>query len=162
MVKKILRLTFMFLIFSVFVSVLSACSKNRTISDAQELLAQRRYEEALQIYDQLLKAETDPARVYFGRANALMGMRRFTEAINDYSEAISYGKSADLLSSRCVAHRILTEYEMALTDCSEAISYEPENINALMAIAVLYLEQGNYDQANDSIQKIIKVYPNRL
>jgi tetratricopeptide (TPR) repeat protein len=130
-----------------------------SLAEAEKQANQGQYENALMIYNQLIKQGDSPDLAYFGRASLLMTLRRFDEAIQDYTRSLEINKSASTFASRCTAYRILSMMDLAVQDCEEAIQLDPANIDAILALTFLYLEQGNYDGARLLLDQVTRDYP---
>lgn len=151
-----------------FVFIFTSCNGNVssiinrgeiTLAEAENQANQGHYEEALRIYNQLIQEGESPDLAYYGRASLLMTLRRFDEAIQDYTRSLEINKSSSTFASRCTAHRILNNMDQAVQDCEEAIRLDPANIDAMLALTFLYLDKGNYDGARALVDQIVTNYP---
>ena len=117
------------------------------VSVGDQLFQARQYEQAISAYDEAIEAGNDLARAYAGRGHAYTALRRFDEAVSDYTSSLEYDRASEVLASRCNAFRMLAETTLATDDCNAAIELDPDNANAHLALAALYLEQNNINQA---------------
>jgi tetratricopeptide (TPR) repeat protein len=155
-----LFLSFLFFLASCNGSTISSGKSGEiSLAEAENQASQGHYDEALGIYNQFIREGKNPDLAYFGRASLLMTLRRFDEAIQDYTKSLEINKSAATLASRCTAYRILNIMDHAVQDCEEAIRLDPSNIDAMLALTFLYLEQGNYDGARILVDQLVKNYP---
>jgi len=129
------------------------------ISKGRRLLDQRKYEDAAIFFHNLVKQDVSPIQSYYGRGDAFLGLRRLDEAIRDYSKSLGYGKTVNVLSSRCNAYRIYSKYDEATKDCQEALSIEPVNQDALLSSILLFIDQQKYDDARILINRLIDTIP---
>jgi tetratricopeptide (TPR) repeat protein len=162
---------YQFIIICLFIALsvgLVSCEGNSSIpgkrneislAEAENQASQGHFEDALGIYNQLILEGKSPDLAYFGRASLLMTLRRFDEAIQDYTKSLEINKSAATFASRCTAYRILNVMDKAVQDCEEAIRVDPSNVDAMLALTFLYLEQGNYDGARTLVDQVVKNYP---
>lgn len=68
-------------------------------------------------------------------------------------------RTADVLASRCNALRLLAKPAEAMNDCKEAASLDPNNLDAHLALAMLYLEQSNRDGARTEVSAARDIDP---
>jgi tetratricopeptide (TPR) repeat protein len=125
---------------------------------AEKLADEGKYEEALGMYSQLIKSGKSLDLAYYGRASLFMSLRRFDEAIQDYTKSLEINQLASTYASRCTAYRILTLYEEANQDCQKSYQMDPGNMDAMLALSFLYLEQGKNDKARPLIDELVKKY----
>lgn len=117
------------------------------VSVGDQLFQAKQYEQAISAYDEAIEAGNDLARAYAGRGHAYNALRHFDEAVSDYTASLEYDRVSEVLASRCNAFRMLAETTRAIDDCNAAVELDPKNAHAHMALAALYLEQNNIDQA---------------
>ena len=129
------------------------------VREGDELLQARRYEQAIEAYDEAIEKGADLARAYAGRGQAYAALRRFREAVTDYDKSLEYDRTADVLASRCNASRLLARSDEAMTNCQEAISLDPENVDARLALAMLYLDQNSPEEARSEIEAAREIDP---
>ena len=108
------------------------------------MLNQRRYEDAAIHFDSMVRKSLSPALAYFGRGNAFLGLRRFDEALRDFTKSLEFERTPEVLASRCNTFRIYTKYDEALRDCLEALELDPENADALLSTIFLYIDQQKF------------------
>ena len=53
----------------------------------------------------------------------------------------------------------LEKWDKAIDDCKEVLTYEPDNIKALLRRANAYLKKKNYTDAKVDIDKCLKLNP---
>lgn len=125
----------------------------------EQLLSERRYEEALSFFHDKVQKGENLQLSYFGRGNALIGLRRFEEGIQDYTSSLDIQRLPIVLASRCNTYRIIGKFDSALSDCNEAINLDPQIPDAYLALSLLYLEQGNLPEAKKAVQELIQLDP---
>jgi tetratricopeptide (TPR) repeat protein len=129
------------------------------ITKGQDLLNQRKYEEAAIHFDSMIRDDISLSQAYYGRGAAFLGLRRFDEALRDFTNSINIEKKPEVLASRCNTYRIYTKYDEALRDCLEALSLDSMNNDALLATILLYIDKQNYTEAHELIDRFIQVNP---
>ncbi len=129
------------------------------LDEGDQLLRFRRYEQAITVYDQAIESSDDLARAYAGRGHAYVGLRRFGKAVSDYTTSLEYNRMPVVLASRCNAYRMLAKFTLAMDDCNEAIELDPNNAETHVALTMLFLEQGNTNQARAEINTARQLDP---
>lgn len=122
-----------------------------SVGQGDNLLQARRYEQAISAYDGAIEAGDDLGRAYAGRGKAYAALRRFRAAVEDYDASLKYDRTADVLASRCNALRLLAKPAEAINDCEEATRLDPDNTDAHLASAMLYLEQNDLEKARAEV-----------
>ncbi|MCC5663298.1 tetratricopeptide repeat protein [Nostoc sp. CHAB 5784] len=83
-------------------------------------------------------------------------MRRgnYQEAIENFNQAmptaVNYALEKDFAvaySDRCLAYLQLQDYHQAVTDCTQAINFAPDNSEAYLNLGVAHYRQGDYAAA---------------
>jgi tetratricopeptide (TPR) repeat protein len=124
-----------------------------------QLASEGKFEEAFALYNTAIQNNTDLAAAYSGRGGIFTHWRRFAEAANDFTTSLNYNNTAEVLVSRCNAHRMLANPDAALQDCNEALELNPELAEAYLALAMLHLDQGDTAEAESAVQKALEVNP---
>ncbi|RMG65400.1 MAG: tetratricopeptide repeat protein [Bacteroidetes bacterium] len=92
----------------------------------------RRLVEAIEYYSRALRFDPHNAAGYNNRATALYQQGEFRRAIIDYTRALHYyppqdhSRRARIHYQRGLCYYILQEYDLAVEDFSQAISYRPD------------------------------------
>jgi tetratricopeptide (TPR) repeat protein len=133
--------------------------KSAEIQKAEQLLNDGNYEGAYQAYTVAIESGQDLAVAYAGRGDILSLWRRFLEASSDYTKSIEHEPNAVVLTSRCNTYRLLAKFDLALQDCQDAIEFDPEYLDGRHALATLYMEQGDLDNAQTTIEEALKINP---
>jgi tetratricopeptide (TPR) repeat protein len=129
------------------------------VETGNQLVSEGKLEEAFAQYNTAILNNTDLAAAYKGRGNVFTQWRRFSEAANDFTTSLNYNKTAEVLVSRCNAHRMLAKPEAALKDCNEAIELNPELDDAYLALAMLRLDQGDTAEAEKMVNIALDINP---
>lgn len=116
-----------------------------------------KFEDAFSYYNAAIQNGEKVDKAYLGRGNVYTNWRRFDEAISDYTISLRYKQSAEALSGRCNAYRLLGKFDQAMKDCNEATSLDPNSLEAAISLSLLYLEQDDPSKAEiilqDALQK---------
>jgi protein O-mannosyl-transferase len=93
-------------------------------------------------------------RIYTNRGNKLFQLRRYDEAIADFSKAIdAYPDDELLYGSRAKAYYFLGKYQQALQDFDHAISLKSDNKRFYYDRALTYRALGNFTAAQEDFRK---------
>jgi len=135
------------------VFTLSACSQvlptqaPNFLQLAEQSYREGKLEEAHQYYSKAIEQKDSMDAAYAGRGKVFSTWRRFDEAVADYSASLEIVRTADVLSSRCIAYRIQHKFDLAKADCDEALTADPQLAIVYVANALLQIEQGDLDSA---------------
>ncbi|KAI9340694.1 serine/threonine-protein phosphatase 5 [Zopfochytrium polystomum] len=103
------------------------------------------------------KAKAEAAKE---RANKLFAAKQYTEAIDLYTEAISYDpKNPAYYSNRAFAYIRSEFYGAAIQDAESAISLDPKYIKAYYRRAVGHMAMGKLKDAVKDFRAVVKVAP---
>jgi len=92
-------------------------------------------------------------RIYFNRGNELGQLRRYDEAIADFSKAIAANPFDFMYGNRGTAYYFLGKYQEALRDYDRAIALNPDNPNSYDGRALTYRALGNFVAAQEDFRK---------
>lgn len=148
-----------YLIYTNFSPFVNGLGGAPSLESATRFVQQKKFAEAVTVYNSLIQKGEDLQQVYYGRASAYVGLRRINEAINDYTTSLSYGETAQTLASRCNAYRMYMELEKAVQDCRVAASLDPASADVQVALAFILLEKGDYDEAESVVTSLINGFP---
>lgn len=129
-----------------FVGLVNMFSRNLTVS-------------ALEYTETALK-ENPSAKLYFDRAQLLMQMKRYAEAIPVYSDALKMEKDparqAMYYSNRARAYRDSGDPAKAFLDYDEAIKLSPTTSFLYQSRASLYMRLRDYKNAGADLESFFK------
>ncbi len=83
---------------------------------------------------------------HFGRARTLDDLRRYDEAIDEYSAALLWREDAEALGNRCLSRiSVGMEFHLARQDCERAARIHPDRSRVLgnLALALLFTGDAN-------------------
>lgn len=156
--KKIVLLSLLILNF-----LYAARSQNneQLIDSASRCIETGHYSQALNIYTRILTADKKHARAYALRADLFAELERPEEAISDYDNALRLADSIPLkitiLENRAEAKRRVNDHEGAATDFQQALSYDPDNIAALVNLGALLPHLDKPREAISCLEKVISL-----
>ena len=93
-------------------------------------------------------------RIYINRGNKLFQLKRYEEAIADFSKALSEYPDDDLVyASRAKAYYFRGEYQLSLNDYERAIAMNPTSKRLYYDRALVYRALGDFAAAQDDLKK---------
>jgi tetratricopeptide (TPR) repeat protein len=93
-------------------------------------------------------------RIYTNRGNKLFQLRRYDEAVADFSKAITVFPNDELVyGSRGKAYYFLGKYQAAVLDFNHALELKPDSQRFYYDRALAYRALGNFSAAQDDIRK---------
>ena len=91
-------------------------------------------------------------RIYFNRCTELGQLRRYEEAIADFSKAIAAAPFDFIYGNRATAYYSLGKYQEALRDYDSAIALNPDNPNSYNGRALTQRALGNFAAAQEDFK----------
>ena len=92
-------------------------------------------------------------RIYYNRGTELGQLKRYKEAIADFSKAIAIYPFDFIYGNRATAYYFLGEYQYALRDFDRAIELDPDNANSYYGRAMTCRILGDFKAAQDDLRK---------
>jgi tetratricopeptide (TPR) repeat protein len=124
-------------------------SAAQAIEQGKQLLAQRRYPEAIARFNQVLAADPRNEAALRFRAVSLFGLSRFAESKTDMDTLIKLKPNdAQLLATRAMTSLGLRQVDQATVDVNRAIAIDPNN-------AAAYLGRGMANRMTGKVQEAI-------
>lgn len=103
------------------------------------------------------------AKAFINRGNALVGLKNFKKAVEDYTKAIELEKNkARAFTNRGFAYEKLKEYDKAIEDYKAAISILPNFAAFYDNLGHAYLRSKDYSNAVSSYRKCIELDSKRF
>ncbi len=84
----------------------------------------------------------------FGAGDYSRAINQFTQAINADPE-LAY-------SNRCLTYLKMQRFQVAVDDCTQALSFNPDSVEALLNLGLAYQSLGQYDRAIASYQQLLQ------
>jgi len=130
------------------------------LGKAQFLAQEKRGEECLTIYRELLSRDPADPRAALGVAQALTMLNRPQDAVGAYDALLSrHGGDAPLFSRAAEAALLAGDPERALDLCGQGLGIAPHDQSALAAMSVaLRLMQDERDEALNGYDSLIRVF----
>ncbi|PFX15385.1 Tetratricopeptide repeat protein 12 [Stylophora pistillata] len=95
-----------------------------------------------------------------GKGNAAFKEGNYSEAISNYSMAISQsGSNPVLYTNRAQAYIKLNDFDSAIQDCNLALKIDPKWVKAFVHKARAIQAQGKFDEAISVLKDAVKVAP---
>lgn len=130
------------------------------IDKAQELERQGKGEEVIETLSQAIAILPDMPTLYYNRGLAKRRLKRFDQAITDYTKAISLNPAfIEAILSRSVAKGYLGDLDGAKKDCLLAIKTDSTNAMAYNNYATM-IEETDIEQAVSYYSKAIRYNKN--
>ena len=106
------------------------------------------HETAIQIFDEAIQLDVEPAFVYKQRGASFQALGQYEAAIQDYDYAVQVNRE-DLITlyNRGVSHYALQNYESAIADFDTVIQLDPEFVDAYSRRAGAHEAMGNAEAA---------------
>jgi tetratricopeptide (TPR) repeat protein len=120
-----------------------------------------RYDEALEAYDVAIKKDTDIISFFsiIGKANLLMKMQNYREAIKMFDKVLESGENAMALNGKANALLHLNEFEEAEKMASRAIKENQNLAEAWYHRGVALLKMGDNDEGMKALAKAANLDP---
>lgn len=98
-------------------------SQNISRQNAEKLYVERRFQEAINMLDQVIIETPDDFIAYYDRSGSKIELRQFDEALNDINKAIELSPySIKLYYCRSIIYCYLENYEKSIEDANYVIS----------------------------------------
>lgn len=145
----------------------NAAAGNNGTSDLTQqardfLLHKRDYEAALQVTTTAILLNPQDAVAHRIRAGAFFRARNVEAGNSSAREALKLltrPRTAAEFEARCYSRNVVHEYDLALSDCNEAIRLDPQFVMAHMSRANTLSGKRDYDQAITSYSEAIRLDP---
>ena len=91
--------------------------------------------------------------MYYNRGTVLGQLKRYEEAVADFSKAIATYPFDYVYGNRATAYYFLGKYQLALLDYDRAIALNPENANSYYGRALTYRALGDVAGEQEDLRK---------
>ncbi|MBI5967765.1 MAG: tetratricopeptide repeat protein [Deltaproteobacteria bacterium] len=120
-----------------------------------------RFDEALEVYDNIIKTSPKDPDGYVLKGHCLLKMKKYEEAIQSYSKAQAI-RPLDFLAARnlALAYSELKDFEKAIMHNEYALRIRPQDVDTLYFLQYLYRRQGRFEEAYNAVKEILKIQPN--
>lgn len=114
--------------------------------------------EAINCYNEVIKAKPDYAQVYHDRGIAFKSMGKINEAIDDYNKAIQLKPDFEnAYYNRGIALHSAGRIKDAIKDFDASLKYKPDNVKALYNRAISCRADGLYEKALNDFTTLINI-----
>ncbi|MEO8606235.1 MAG: tetratricopeptide repeat protein [Chloroflexota bacterium] len=125
-------------------------------------LGQKRYDDALADFDKALTLNPASPNAWLGKGQILTVQGQFEAALDPLNHAITLCADANygcaiLYVERGKVYMNLDQDETAIQDFKQAVKLDPNNNSALFRLGVVYINQGDYEQAITYLNQSIAV-----
>ncbi|XP_051216443.1 suppressor of RPS4-RLD 1 [Lolium perenne] len=116
-----------------------------------------RYDQAISIFDQILRETPTYPEALIGRGTAYAFQRELDSAISDFTKAIDSNPSAgEAWKRRGQARAALGEFVEAIDDLSKALEFEPDSPDILHERGIVNFKFKDYDAAVEDLSTCVK------
>jgi tetratricopeptide (TPR) repeat protein len=121
----------------------------------------RQLNEALEVYDTIIRKNPENPEGYVLKAHCFIRMERYEEAMNLFLKAhtmspLNFEAARDL----GLAYSNLKKFENAISITEYALRIKPYDVDTLYFLQYLYRRQGKYEEAYRAIKEILRIQPN--
>ncbi|MCX6257015.1 MAG: tetratricopeptide repeat protein [Bacteroidia bacterium] len=133
--------------------------QEQALADANYLLSNKKYNDALETLDNLLSQKKKFSEGYYLRAKVFELLNDDKNALTDYSEAINNNKNnPGYYIDRAKLYIRLEKYQQALADLNKALDLEPLNIHLYPDIAMVQSKMKEYKKAIVNLELYLKFF----
>ena len=138
------------------------------IQEAADLAAVGMSEQALPLYNELVRRNERDVAALNGRGRILFNLKRYEEAVTDYTHAIDLITSgadtggvelAHVLHRRGYTLEQMGRLDQALADVEEALRIEPKYLNAIHSRGLILLDLKRDQEAQAALEQALEVDP---
>jgi len=118
-------------------------------------------EKSLNAFDMLIELQPDSLSNWIGRAQVLLMLKRYNEALKSAEKAISKELKAEPVTLFLKSYSLakLGKYEEALTAINKAIALSPKSSEGIYNRACIYSLKGDKTNALSDLKKAIEMNP---
>ncbi|MCA1992657.1 MAG: tetratricopeptide repeat protein, partial [Coleofasciculus sp. S288] len=133
------------------------------LSQASELLGSGEYEEALTVFEQVLKLKRDSFSAWYWHGYILSHLERYEAAIASFDEAVKIKPNYVLaLYAKANALYKLQRYEDAINVCDRALKLNSEHYQAWSLRGLALYRSHRTTEARASLEQATKINPDDL
>ncbi len=118
------------------------------------------YQRTLSALDDIIRRHPNSALAYSNRGAVYFQIRKYDEAIKDYTQAIGLGQNDTVtVLNRASAYSKNGEFDKALDDCNAIIRVNPRNAVAYRVCGVAYQGKGDVERAFTNLNESARMDP---
>lgn len=121
----------------------------------KEYIRKKEFVKANEIYDLAIDADGNSSLPYHNRANVLIYLKKYEEALRDMNKAIKIDPSATNYKGRAVVWAYLEKYDDSLQDYGVAIELNPQDGYLLYGRSQIFFEVQKPEEAEKDAMKAI-------
>jgi len=128
------------------------------IQEGNLLINKSKYDDAIKLYDQVLKIDPGSVEALNGKGLAFNKLGRYEDAISWFDNALRIEPtSAQVLNNKGISLANLDRFEEAITLFDKAIKIDPNFVDALYNKGGALAELGKYDEAAMWTNKALEI-----
>ena len=128
------------------------------IQEGNLLINKSRYDDAIKLYDQVLKIDPRSVEALNGKGLAFNKLGRYEDAITWFDNSLKIEpNSAQVLNNKGISLANLDRFEEAITLFDKAIKIDPNFVDALYNKGGALAELGKYDEAAIWTNKALEI-----
>jgi len=136
-----------------------AVAESQRLQTAREHVQKGRFDEALELYDELTRDAVDPARVAIGKSRALLAVGRLGEAAQLLQKAAGDSPDdASLLGRWAGIYFQQGQFDRCEKVARRALLLDSQQPRARLVLADVLAETGRLDEANDGYRWFVGFY----
>ncbi|MEW6998297.1 sulfotransferase [Colwelliaceae bacterium BS250] len=130
---------------------------------ANQYLQQGKFEQAAQIFQQLIQSDNSNVNAMFGLGKAAFALNNYKRSYDLFVRCLSINSTSAAiylaLADSCIKLNLIDKAEQAFL-----YAYKQNNgsVSTLVAIAAFYCESGNYPLANDYLLQLTAIEPHNI
>lgn len=141
-------------------TVAAKVSTSELVSEAQKLLDNGDFQNAVTKFGAAIEQEPKSAKAYGGRGQAFLGLKRYAEALDDYNKALAIEPDEkEYFKGRGKSYLGLEQYLKAVADYKKAKSLGAEDSSLSSDLGRCYGGLGQYQQAIEYFDESLETKP---
>ena len=159
--KEILKTFRLILLFQLCVfSSFAQVNTDRVMTIGRNALYYEDYILAIQYFNQAIRAKPWLAEPYFYRAVAKLSLDDYKGAEDDSFLCLERNPfMSRAYYARGIARQSSGLFELAIQDYTRGLELSPNDLSMMSNLAIAYIQQKDYDEAEKALEELIKAYP---
>ena len=122
---------------------------------------QRQHDKAIASAERALELSPSGAGAYMSMGTALLYACRFSEAIQQFEQAIRLNPfpSSNIIRNLAGTYRIVGRYEDAIVQYKKALKLEPDDLFTHLGLTITYIKLGREKEAQAEAAEVLRIYP---
>jgi tetratricopeptide (TPR) repeat protein len=133
--------------------------KKEYFQAANALYEEKKYEEALELYDKALKLPLKNPSIYYNKGEALLALHKYNEALECYKDCIKFSKACDAkaYNKAGLALHYLERYKESLLYYNKALSIDSKNVEAMNNKGVTFIKLKKFKMADKCFESAAQI-----